>query len=442
MANGIVSSSTYLSDTNEITVQIVFEYDGSAGSASFIGKIDTSTPSSSSPSLNVDELTPISGTSQYRLVMSKSNLNYNTRYYVSVVMHDNVHNTDIFSYSNNIVTGSNPSQPSIDDIISGNLYISDYVDLTVTVVYRWDGQNGVGIRVIASKNADYSSPINIPYKPNSSQNLGNNEYQEQYFRAGLEYDTLYHIKITMYYTYDQSVINEFVGQIRTLEQPPPRLTASCRVQDKNHAFFDVDVVEQVGDPHMTVEVHYAIGAVNIYSPSANFNTYNFDDPHNYYVFDAPNLKYDETYNYKIYLIDVNDDTRIIDTADGTFQTEKNNSHWTTVTTTPDKRKCKIDGGVYLEVTTDSYRFVVKWSKNPIVSLGAGLPQRDASSVTTVDLNNKIAHFDITGLKTKTKYYFLLILIDVTTDQVLDLYNGDFTTLKDDNPWWMYLRYTL
>ena len=325
-----------------------------------------------------------------------------------------------------------------DTIISGQLSITNLNYLTVTVEVEYTSTGSFGVRCILSKNSDYSSAIAL--QNTSRQSLGNNRWKYIFEEANLDYDTPYYVKIELY---DQNgnVVDTHTGNITTLPALPSRLTQSCRVEDKNHAFFDVDVVEQIGDPHMTVEVHYAIGAVYRYSPSAIFDTYNFDDPHNYYVFDAPNLKYDETYNYKIYLIDVNDDTRIIDTADGTFQTEKNNSHWTTVTTTPDKRKCKIDGGVYLEVTTDSYRFLVKWSKNPIVSLGAGLPQRDASSVTTVDLHNKIAHFDITGLKTKTKYYFILILIDVTTDQVLDLYNGDFTTLKDDGwPLWMYLHY--
>lgn len=328
MANGIISATTRVLNDNEIDVSIDFEYDGSIGSSNFIAKIDTSQPTTSSPSLNVTGINNI-GTHQFRFTANKTNLNYNTTYYVSVSLIDDINNAVVWAYTANATTNPDPTPPQ------------------------------------------------------------------------------------------------------------PRITASVTLPDVNTANFDVDVVPQSGDPSMVPGVAYDIGAVGIgVSPEAVFDSQTSNPPHYYFTFIATTLKYDENYNYIAYLKDANNQT-IVDWVSGTFHTGSNGSYITFVNVYPKNKSCKIDMGVYVDVTSDTYRCVVAYDTVPI---NYASRRQNANSKTSIDLRNKIAHFTINNLRKNTKYYFRLYLIDVTTDQVLDTYDGVFKTLKDGFPLWMYLHY--
>ena len=320
-----------------------------------------------------------------------------------------------------------------DTIISGQLSITNRNYLTVTVNFEYTSTGSFGVRVILSEYSDYSSGI---YLHNTSrQNMGNSQWKYTFEEGNLDYNKTYYVKIELY---DQNgnVVDTHVGNITTLS-PPPRLSLTLSIYDKNNIRIIVGVDVLSGDPSMIPEVHFALNQnASRNDPQPVFVSQSSTGNHYEYTYQAETLKYDSLYSVGVWLVEYADPTNVIETADDWILTDQDGSIIISVTTKPKQHRCVVTARIKFE-TGDSYLITIDYGTT--TNYGTNKIY-DSSTQISTRLYDFV--FNLTRLQSNTKYYFRINLINQTTGQLIDTETGDFTTLKDDNPWWMYLRYTL
>lgn len=319
-----------------------------------------------------------------------------------------------------------------DTIISGQLSITNRNYLTVTVDIEYTSTGSFGVRLILSEYPDYSSSVTL--HTSNIQSMGNNRWKYIFEEGNLDYNTTYYVKIELY---DQNgnTVDTHVGNITTF--PPQRLSLSLSIYDKNNIRIIVGVDVVTGDPSMIPEVHFALNRnASRNDPQPVFISQSSSGNHYEYIYQAETLKYDMLYSVGVWLVEYADPSNVIETTDNWILTDQDGSRIISVTAKPKQHSCAVTARIKFE-TNDGYLITIDYGTT--TNYGTNKIYDSYTQISTLLFDYV---FILRGLRSNTKYYFIVKLINQTTNQLIDVKTGEFTTLKDDHPWWMYLRYTL
>ena len=298
-----------------------------------------------------------------------------------------------------------------DQIISGTLNITNYNDLSVTVV--WENSSGDSfVQVEYTTNSDYSNLHGLPFV--SQQSLGGDQYQSIFEETGLAYNTTYYIRIQLKKISDSSVIDTQIGNITTLNGS--RITLTLTLTDKNAVSCVIGIRPVQGDPSMIPEVHYrANGNASRADPQPIFTGQSSSGGYYEYSYQADTLLYDTLYNFGVWLVEYGNPSNVIESKDDNIITDQDGSRITSVSVTPEATRATVSANVTLG-TQDGYMMKIIYSTNSSLT-PSGTKNHDR--VDVVSTWDRIFYFNLTNLHPNTKYYYKIELWNTTTNQYID-----------------------
>ncbi len=225
------------------------------------------------------------------------------------------------------------------------------------------------------------------------------------------------------------------------------ITGHASITDYNtiQVYADLDLTNE--DPSL---VFYTYVFANHYYPPTGFAQYQSEtvDPNNpslfHKLFELDSCYFDTLYYYDIKVTNVPFEEgqpfpTVVGSYSGTIRTQPCPSSITNYNVIPYQHKAYFEVTANI-LTNDNYKIQVWISTNQnfIGSKATEIPY--ATSWNGTYFTGK---YKLLGLLQNKKYYLRISLICTSTspsEQIVDQVSGDFHTLKDGFPLWMYLRY--
>lgn len=227
------------------------------------------------------------------------------------------------------------------------------------------------------------------------------------------------------------------------------VTGSASITDYNTVSVNVDL-DLSGESHLLVFYTYVFVDTSFpLTAMASFVSQSADPviPNLFHLlFDQVSCYFDTLYYYEIRVtndpyIDGHPFPQVVGSDSGTIRTQPCPSSLLSYTVKPYLHKVHFEVTADIQ-TNDIYRIQVTISRfqNFTYPKSTDIPYDHSWNGTQYT-----GKYKLTGLVQNKKYYFQISLICTSTlpaEQVIDVMTGEFYTLKENFPWWMYLRYSI